>query len=29
MQWLDATKAATVLHVVGSDPIAGAIIRTH
>ncbi|GAC1415049.1 MAG: hypothetical protein NVSMB53_13380 [Gemmatimonadaceae bacterium] len=30
MQWLDATKAATVLHEVGSDPIAGAIIiRTH
>jgi hypothetical protein len=30
MQWLNATKAATVLHEVGSDPIAGAImIRTH
>jgi hypothetical protein len=30
MQWLDAAKAATVLHEVGSDPIAGAIIiRTH
>jgi hypothetical protein len=30
MQWLDATKAATVLHEVGSDPIAGAIIvKTH
>jgi len=30
MQWLDAAKAATVLHEMGSDPIAGAIIiRTH
>lgn len=30
MQWLDAAKAATVLHEVGSDPIAGAIvIKTH
>ncbi len=30
MQWLEATKSATVLHEVGSDPIAGAIIiRTH
>jgi hypothetical protein len=29
-QWLDATKAATVLHEVGSEPIAGAIvIKTH
>lgn len=26
MQWLDATRAATVLTEVGSDPIAGAII---
>lgn len=26
MKWLDAARAATVLHEVGSDPIAGAII---
>ncbi len=26
MQWLDATRAATVLTEVGSDPVAGAII---
>ena len=30
MEWLDATRAATVLSEVGSDPIAGAIIiKTH
>jgi hypothetical protein len=30
MQWLDAAKAATVLHEMGSEPIAGAIvIKTH
>lgn len=30
MQWLDATRAATVLNEVGSDPIRGAIlIKTH
>lgn len=26
MQWLDATRAETVLHEVGSQPIAGAIL---
>lgn len=30
MQWLDAARAETVLHEVGSDPIRGAIlIKTH
>ena len=30
LQWLDATRAETVLTEVGSDPIAGAIIiKTH
>ncbi|MFN2603926.1 MAG: hypothetical protein ABR582_14385 [Gemmatimonadaceae bacterium] len=28
MQYLDAARAATVLHDVGSDPVAGAIVMT-